>query len=326
VSNQAKTNFTAAGIILCGFLMASVPEAHGQQKAIEAVPVARPTAPKNEDKDKSEDEKQREALIELVESETASELKRVYAATLRAELGLMADLFKLKESDVRKLGVAARGAASRSVERGRDSIMATVKRMMDRKLADEDANVTSVTFNGKTLSVTSADEDATAAVLPADEQPKGGDKEKLKITVAKRSSYFYFTVRHKTGSSSTTVGNRGAKFRDEDIWQKTIKSVLSADQLKEFDDFRTAKQKAAVVTMMLAVLQYELHLKDSQIPEVRSELDKQIGSLTVSTQNGIDSAVQQYRMKLNVEDFSKVLTEPQLDLWNSSQAYYKRYQ
>ena len=78
--------------------------------------------------------------------------------------------------------------------------------------------------------------------------------------------------------------------------------------------------------MMLAVLQYELRLKDSQIPAVREELSKQIGSLSVSMQNGIDNAVQQYRTKLKVEDFSKVLTGPQLDLWNSSQAYYKRYQ
>ena len=325
MSKQAVVGLRVAGFTLCSFLATFPSSAHGQGKGLEAIPAARQVTQKNDDKDKTEDEKNKEALIELVESEAAAELKRVYAATLRAELGLMTDLFKLKESDVRKLAVAARGAASKSVERGRDSIMATVKRMMDPKLASDEADLTSVTFNGKTLSIASpADENAT--LIPADEKPKGSGKEKLKITVAKRSSYFYFTVRHKTGSSSTTVGNRGAQFRDEDIWQKTTKSVLTAEQLKEFDKFRTAKQKAAVVTMMLAVLQYELHLQDSQIPAVRKELGKQMGSLTVTMQNGIDSAVQQYRMKLRVEDFSEVLTEPQMDLWNSSQAYYKRYQ
>lgn len=283
-----------------------------QQKAVDKV---------QDDEEKSDEQKAKDRLIEAVEAASADELKRVYAATLRAEINEMAELFDLKEADVRKLGVAARGAASKNVEKQRATIMATVKRTLDRRLNEPNVNYKAIRFNGKPLDLGQSDEPGTD---PDEEEDKGDESgTTLGVTVARRSSYFYFTVRYERGSSSTTIGSRGSQLRSEEIWKKTTASVLNADMLKKYDEHRKKKLKDSVVDMMLAALKYELHLKESQIPEVRKRLDKHIKITT--TQIYVESIISQFRQQLKTEDFKDVLTPPQLDLWESSQAYYRRY-
>lgn len=289
-----------------------------QEKGVENMRPGNAEQEKPEEK-KSEEQKLKDRLIESVEAAAAAELKRVYAATLRAEINEMAELFDLKEVDVRKLGVAARGAASKNIEKQRTSIMATVKRMLDRKLNEPDVNYKAVRFNGKPL-------DLGVEKKPDADPDEDDDKDPghtLGVTVARRSSYFYFTVRYQSGSSSTTIGSRGTQLRNEEIWKKTTGTVLKPDMVKKYDEHRKKKLKATVIDMMLAALRYELHLKNSQIPKVRQRLDKQIKITT--TQIYVESIVSQFRQQLKTEDFKDVLTPPQVDLWESSQAYYRRY-
>ena len=75
--------------------------------------------------------------------------------------------------------------------------------------------------------------------------------------------------------------------------------------------------------MMLAALQFELHLRENQVAPVRAKLEKNIK--VTSNQIYIESVVQQYRPQLKSEEFKDILDGPQLDLWESSQAYYRRY-
>lgn len=277
------------------------------------------------EQEESDDEKARSDLLELVETEAANEIKRVYGATLRAEVGEMAELLELPEAAIRKLQVAARGAASKSVDRHRGSIKATVKRMMERRMNEVNVDLRSVTFNGKPINVVAADVGPHTGQQREEEQEQKAPKERLGINVSRRGTYFYFTVRYQRGSSSTSIGPRDSQLRDEDVWKKTTTAVLKPAQLTKHAEYRQEKMKAALVQMMLATMQFELHLRDNQLDGVRKELNKRITMNSSLVSSGFENAVRNCRTQLKPDHFFEVLSGPQRDLWASAQAYYLRY-
>ena len=110
----------------------------------------------------------------------------------------------------------------------------------------------------------------------------------------------------------STVGGILQRAKAEDL-----ADILTKEELNRFPEHPESRIKSTLVTLILAVLKFDLHLSDSQLPAVRERLEQRIspGSLTRS----IESTALRTRWTLKVEDFADILTEPQQTLWRLTQ-------
>lgn len=281
-----------------------------------------PQEDKSQEQKKSPEELLRERLLEEIDTRAAQEVRRVLAAELLAELDEIHQMFQLDEADLRKLRLAARGAASKSVDQNRDRNRATVERMVKRRFDDPTIDLNRVTFNGEKLDVDGAQDDAAEA---GEDKANPLPQNTLGITISRRSTGFYFTVRYQNGSSSTSIGPRNDEVKSQEIWTRAADGILTKEQLSEYAEMRARKLKEAIVTMVMAGLIYELRLSDKQVPDVRATVEKVLKISSTSMSAGVESALRTYRMQLLPADFKAVLTPAQLDLFRSTQAYYRRY-
>jgi hypothetical protein len=116
----------------------------------------------------------------------------------------------------------------------------------------------------------------------------------------------------KTSRMETTVGGILQRVKAEDL-----ADILTKEQLNRFTEHPNSRIKSTMVTLILAVLKFDLHLADSQLPIVRKRLEERINPGPLS--RSVESAAMRIRWKLKAEDFADILTEPQLTLWRLTQ-------
>jgi hypothetical protein len=248
----------------------------------------------------------------------ANEIERVAAASLRLEATELAAMFNLNKASTRRLEVAARGAARRWVKDG-EGIRQSLERTVSRRLDDPNTHQTAILFNKKELSVPSTNQSD-----PSDETDDDSENTKLDITVTRRSNdYFSLNVRYARGSSGTSIRPANNEVQDEQIWRKIKSELLTEDQLKQYYAAREKRFKDAVVSMMLLGLKFELHLTEDQLPAVQKQLMENIKINRSSLL--VEDTVRSQRTQLKPEVLSDLLTEPQKILWESTQAYHRRY-
>ncbi|MFK7821554.1 MAG: hypothetical protein AB8G99_22760 [Planctomycetaceae bacterium] len=273
-----------------------------------------------EKKDDSDPEDlQRKALLELLRREVSAEIQRVASATLRVEVAELAAMFQLDQKAVRRLEIAASGAASRWVKDG-EALKTSLDRIMTRRLVEPEIDQTSLLLNGKEISLPKADRSEATD----DEVDGSTEKTKLAVTVSRRNaSFVYLTVRYPRGSSTSTLRPSPRGVEEEEIWKETKSKVLTKDQLKQYSSERSKRLQKTIVEMLVLGLKCELHLTEQQLPAIRKRLMEHI-SVNQTTVFAED-IVRTHRPQIKAETLADLLTKPQLVLWESSQAYHRRY-
>ena len=111
----------------------------------------------------------------------------------------------------------------------------------------------------------------------------------------------------------STVGAKRQQLQANDF-----ADILTKEQLKQHAEPTKSRVKSAIVSLILSILQFDLHLPDSQLPAVRKRLEERInpGPLKVT----VETAAMHIHEKLQAKDFADVLTEPQQKLWRLTQA------
>lgn len=267
-----------------------------------------------------DDAKRREAYCETVHANCNSTLQGIVQAELLVEIDELESMFNLSETGVKKLKLAARGAAKRAVDSARASNVATMRRTLERRLNDNAIDMTTVNINGEDYKIQMPE-----GVRPPKSDEDGPPVNKLGITLSRRGMSIYFTVRYQNGSSSTTLAPRGNDLRANALWQKNYNELLTAEQRKQYAAHRRQREKDAVTDMVMASLRYELRLTKEQIPKVRKVVSASLPATSTLLSSGMDYAVSRVRPNLKAKDFAEVLTESQLDLFSAAQAYYRRF-
>lgn len=267
-----------------------------------------------------DDEKRREAYYEAVQTASTTVLQRMAQAELLVEIDELKSMFDLPEATVKRLQLAARGAAKRTLDQARDSNQATMRRTLERRLTMNNIDLTRVEINGQEIEVEMPD---------GLEQPKDDDGPKLdqlRIILARRGSSTHFTVRYQNGSSSTSLGPRGNELRTNAVWAKSYSELLTADQRREYTAHCRKRDKEVITNLLLTTLQHELRLSEKQGPQVRKVIAQSITVTSTTFRSGPEYVVQQFRPKLKAKNFAGVLTKSQLDLFTAAQAYYRRFE
>lgn len=299
------------------FTLTCVSLAHARPQAEDVRPQEEA---KQQEPEKSPEDQARDAIVEFINTEVNREVKRVLIAQFLLELQDMAKMHELTETQLRKLSVAARGAASKAVDGARANNRATVVRMLERRLGEPNVSLRKIRFNGRSNAV-DLPEEVNRALKPADD----AGKEELGVTVSRRGYGFYFTVRYQNGSSSTSVGPRDTEVRKQEIFTKAAEGILTPAQMSDYQKLRAGRLKRAVVSMLMAELGFQLSLQEEQLPAVREKLNKKVTVSGISSLSGLDSILRSARQKLDPKDFESVLSDVQYDVFESIQAYHRRY-
>jgi len=268
----------------------------------------------------SDDEKRKEAYYETVQANSTETLQKIAQAELLVEIDELKEMFDLPPASVKKLQLAARGAAKRTVDRARDSNKATIQRMLGRHLNANTIDLTAVLVNGKEHKVVMPD--GTEPPEPDEDDPK---LDKLQITLSRRGMSTYFSVRYQNGSSSTSLSPRSNDLRANAFWLKTYEKLVTLDQRRKYADHRKQRDKEIVTDLLMGVLRLELRLTSKQMPEVRKVVAESISITSSTFLSGSDYIVQRIRPQLEAAKFGKVLSKAQLDMFSAAQAYYRRF-
>ena len=222
---------------------------------------------------------EREKVDTAIETAVAAELTRIAIAELQLEIKSIQRLFKLSATDVKRLQLAARGASSRAVDAAAARNKATLSRLIDRRI--QGASLRTLTVNGEKLALESDPESGEA-----DDEPPA--KPSPAIIIARRGASFSLTVKHATGSSSSSLYPRDTELRGADIWTRTFNKVLTAEQRREYEKFRLKEVHDMAVAVLVGVIGYEVRISKEQLPEFRNVVSDNVNVTAATLVSGPD--------------------------------------
>lgn len=95
-----------------------------------------------------------------------------------------------------------------------------------------------------------------------------------------------------------------------ELWKKALSTALTEEQVTQYTEHTTNRLKTTVVDMMLAALQFDFDLDDSQLPAIRRRIEERV-KVTPSTYRDIESTVGPELQRLRAEALGDILSEEQ---------------
>lgn len=114
------------------------------------------------------------------------------------------------------------------------------------------------------------------------------------------------------GDIERTVAGYLRRLKSEDL-----ADILTKEQLDQFPERSKGEITSTIITLILRELQFDLRLRESQLPVFRQRLEALINRDALSY--SIETAAMRIRWQLKEDVIADVLTEPQLTLWRFTQ-------
>ena len=260
----------------------------------------------NAQEDKAGADEAKQLQTQIAEG-LSDQLRGIAQSHLLVQVNEMKRVCDLDEPSVKKLNIAAKGAADRFVRKTRNAIQQALNRM------PVPPNV-EVRVNDRVLRP-GPKVDQNRKNDPFNRGPQFSN-----FVLQVQHSHLILYHKRRTGSSGRGVGGGGMRLLEQEpIWKKSLASNLTPIQKNQYDSAiaeRRQRLHRVVVDFYLAQLDNELNLNEDQRQKIRVFVGSGI-DLTNVEMNMIQYRVREQVRKIDDSKIKDLLSATQLKLWES---------
>lgn len=278
--------------------------------------------------DRVEQEEQAAAEFrERVENRVVEEFRIAAQNRLMLEIEELRRVCGLDAGSVRKLEIAAKGAAERWVRDEEQQLRGHIR--FEQYGPDAEIRV-----GGKKVPRPGEPDPQAAETQPDGGEPpvlkainrvfgagggaEAGEKENVvEISVSVQRYGLQFRVRYRNGSSSHGFGNGLEDLKREAIWSQTYSKVITPEKQKKYEaavEERRQRLRDAAIVYTIGQLDLDLRLDESQRRRLREVFEAHV------TVGSVDPGSVRYQVERQIKEIDPdvlkpILSEPQLYAW-----------
>ncbi|MFK7817679.1 MAG: hypothetical protein AB8G99_03085 [Planctomycetaceae bacterium] len=266
------------------------------------------SSPHLQEDDADTDGKRQKAMEELVERELKAEYQQLLQDAIQFRIRKMQKHIDLDQKSARRLMLAAKGAAKKSVEK----YSARISQYAKQRLPAEDVSV-----NGRMLRLGDKSDDQTEA----SEAAVAGHR----LILIVRRSGASLNIRRSNGSSGYGLNGGYDTILRSDLWKDTIAKVTTPDQIQKFEAIIGEQRRQRTVALITSAFALDLDLEEKQVGQFRAWADTQIKIVTeADIQNGPSFAVSNIGRQLKNDGLDEFLDEHQIAAFKRRVAEWAR--
>lgn len=237
-----------------------------------------------------------QAREEFVRTELKTEYQQQLLTAIQLDIDEMAELLQLPAAKLRRLELAAKGAATRAVEKH----IGDASRFVLRQVSDP-----RFILNGRLREMPGNDRETPAD----DQQPQ---VKPLRVMLTVQETTISLNVRDERSSSGTSRQGGTNDVRNSDVWKSALESTLTPEQRELFETARKEKHLAAVVDLVTAFLAVDLRLNDTQATATRAWAAENIKEVQrLDTSSGTEWLVRRVLARVDPEGLKRHLSDAQ---------------
>lgn len=263
-------------------------------------------APTQQDTEEAEENSD---FQQLVINEVTAEYKTLLVNGMQIRIADMQQHLNLDKKSVRRLQLAAKGAATRTLEKYSDKLAGFVLR-----------NLTELDFsiNGRRFKVPKgADEDETEGDDDVEDagQPKADNRVPYRVVMNVKPSQLSVNVREESSSSGSGTPGGFDYLERQKIWKDALEAVTTAEQRKRYESYRKERLRLNCISMITSAFAIEMNLTEDQADKFRTWADKQIKEVNESDiASGTEWAIRNIGRRLKPDGLDEFLAPEQVQI------------
>lgn len=243
------------------------------------------------------------AFAEALEKAVREEYKLALLSAMKLRVSDMGKHLKLDAKTIRRLNVAAKGAATRTSAQSSQEVV----NFLLGHVPDGDFMI-----NGRRVSMTEKNEDN----LPLPEH---------RVVLVVEDRHLKVIVHSDVGSSGSQAAGGLADVREEKLWRDTTSTVLSVKQRTSYDTYQANRRRELCLNLVTSAFSLEMKMDAKQTARFREWAGKQIKSVSEEAIGaGGAESIRKVASKLKVDGLDKFLTPDQLKVMRTRLAEWNR--
>ena len=274
-----------------------------------------------------------------IENRVVEEFHVAAQSKLLLEVEELARVCDLDAKSVKKLEIAAKGAAERYIRNQEQRLRGHVR--LDRWGADTEIRVA-----GRKVPRPGEPEEEPGpepkpkepekkpepkppvlqaigrlfGVPPAPQpvfRPQVQDENVANITVAVQRYGMQYRVKHRGGSSSSGFGGGVEELKREAVWTQTMAAVVTPEQKQKYElaiEARRQRLRDAAIVYAMGQIDLELHLTEQQYSQLRELFESRV-EIGNSDPNSVRYVAERQIKETDIGLLKPVLSDAQLKVW-----------
>lgn len=263
-------------------------------------------------------EAQQKELTDRIKNALLEEYRLTAQAHLTLQIEDMQVVCELSESDVKKLGIAAKGAADQFTKKYRKQISDNVKFRPEWQQMP-------IWVGGKQVHVPQ-NKDQIEGLKEGLKRLVGAQREDpyVRISINIEMHGMQYRVRQRNSSSSRGNGSAGLdQLRKQPVWKKMVERVVTPEKRKLYETSlanRSNRLREAAIALQMSRFSAELKLSEPQQTAITALFEKQV-DISNSNFNMVEYHVRSGFKKLEDAKMKELLSESQFQLWHGFKNY-----
>ncbi|MBI1311500.1 hypothetical protein GC176_09350 [bacterium] len=272
-----------------------------------------------------------------VENRVIEEFRLAAQSKLLLEIEELSQVCDLDAKSVKKLEIAAKGAAERWIRNEEQQLRGHVR--VDQYGVDAEIRVAGkkVPRPGEPVE---EPKPAEQKPEPAEQppvlqainrvfgiappvQPPAAEENVANITVAVQRYGLQFRVKYRHGGSSSGFGGGLEELKREAVWAQTMHDVVTPEQQKKFEaavEERRQRLREAAITSAIAQLDLDLRLNEHQRARLHEVFDREV-KLGNTDPSSVRYSVEQQIKDTDIARLKPILSDVQLRVWEEFAAW-----